>query len=117
MSVGSAIAASNARLRRRYHSSGAGNWSSRNKNLRRRHRTDRRSAAGRAPDALSNYEDGDARPVRWSVWLGGIARWPSGIAFGLPTIVAHHHQKVSRQRRLLARLKISGRLKEPTETC
>ena len=29
--------------------------------------TDQRSAAGRAPDALSNHEDRDARPVRCSV--------------------------------------------------
>src|SRR5688572_6484476 len=31
--------------------------------------TDRRSAAGRAPDALSNRWDRDARPVRCNVWL------------------------------------------------
>src|SRR3954464_13777221 len=31
--------------------------------------TDRRSAAGRAPDAVSNDEDRDARPVRCNGWL------------------------------------------------
>jgi hypothetical protein len=31
--------------------------------------TDRRSAAGRAPDALSSHEDRDARPVRCNGWL------------------------------------------------
>src|SRR5690242_13736560 len=33
--------------------------------------TYRRSAAGRAPGAFSNYEDRDARPVRCSVWFFG----------------------------------------------
>src|SRR5207245_1489643 len=35
-----------------------------------------RSAAGRAPDALQNHEDRDARPVRCSVGLSRIADQP-----------------------------------------
>jgi hypothetical protein len=39
--------------------------------------TDRRSAAGRAPDALSNHKDRDARPVRCNGWLSRTSEPPS----------------------------------------